>query len=164
MRVLLLLRDSAGCGKSTWIEKNGLKPCPHCGDTNIRITTCKELADCENYIECNESGYSVAVCDFNKSGCGATGGYRRTREKAIAAWNGENEWVSTKDMLPTGLGKVIDGEIYYKNLYIQYGDNDLTVGFYDEESEKWFTIMGFPPDSVIRWSDCLPEPPKKEQE
>lgn len=26
MRVLLLLRGSAGCGKSTWIEKNGLKP------------------------------------------------------------------------------------------------------------------------------------------
>ena len=26
MRVLLLLRRSAGCGKSTWIEQNGLKP------------------------------------------------------------------------------------------------------------------------------------------
>ena len=26
MRVLLLLRGSAGCGKSTWIHKNGLKP------------------------------------------------------------------------------------------------------------------------------------------
>lgn len=26
MRVLLLLRGSAGCGKSTWIEKNNLKP------------------------------------------------------------------------------------------------------------------------------------------
>lgn len=26
MRVLLLLRGSAGCGKSTWIENNGLKP------------------------------------------------------------------------------------------------------------------------------------------
>ena len=26
MRVLLLLRGSAGCGKSTWIEQNGLKP------------------------------------------------------------------------------------------------------------------------------------------
>ena len=25
MRVLLLLRGSPGCGKSTWIEKNGLK-------------------------------------------------------------------------------------------------------------------------------------------
>ena len=25
MRVLLLLRGSAGCGKSTWIEQNGLK-------------------------------------------------------------------------------------------------------------------------------------------
>lgn len=26
MRILLLLRGSAGCGKTTWIEKNGLKP------------------------------------------------------------------------------------------------------------------------------------------
>jgi predicted kinase len=26
MRVLLLLRGSAGCGKSTWTEQNGLKP------------------------------------------------------------------------------------------------------------------------------------------
>ena len=26
MRVLLLIRGSAGCGKSTWIEQNGLKP------------------------------------------------------------------------------------------------------------------------------------------
>ena len=26
MRILLLLRGSAGCGKSTWIERNGLKP------------------------------------------------------------------------------------------------------------------------------------------
>lgn len=26
MRVLLLLRGAAGGGKSTWIEKNGLKP------------------------------------------------------------------------------------------------------------------------------------------
>lgn len=26
MRILLLVRGSAGCGKSTWIEKNGLKP------------------------------------------------------------------------------------------------------------------------------------------
>ena len=25
MRILLLLRGSAGCGKSTWIERNGLK-------------------------------------------------------------------------------------------------------------------------------------------
>lgn len=26
MRILLLLRGSASCGKSTWIEENGLKP------------------------------------------------------------------------------------------------------------------------------------------
>lgn len=26
MRILLLLRGAPGCGKSTWIEQNGLKP------------------------------------------------------------------------------------------------------------------------------------------
>ena len=26
MRILLLLRGSASCGKSTWIEQHGLKP------------------------------------------------------------------------------------------------------------------------------------------
>lgn len=36
MRVLLLLRGSAGCGKSTWIDKNGLKPYTLCAD-DIRL-------------------------------------------------------------------------------------------------------------------------------
>ncbi len=36
MRILLLLRGSAGCGKSTWIENNGLKPYTLCAD-DIRL-------------------------------------------------------------------------------------------------------------------------------
>lgn len=36
MRVLLLLRGSAGCGKSTWIEQHGLKPYTLCAD-DIRL-------------------------------------------------------------------------------------------------------------------------------
>ena len=36
MRVLLLLRGSTGCGKSTWIEQNGLKPYTLCAD-DIRL-------------------------------------------------------------------------------------------------------------------------------
>lgn len=36
MRVLLLLRGSAGCGKSTWIERNGLKQYTLCAD-DIRL-------------------------------------------------------------------------------------------------------------------------------
>ena len=36
MRVLLLLRGSPGCGKSTWIEQNGLKPYTLCAD-DIRL-------------------------------------------------------------------------------------------------------------------------------
>lgn len=36
MRVLLLLRGSAGCGKSTYIEEHGLKPYTLCAD-DIRL-------------------------------------------------------------------------------------------------------------------------------
>ena len=36
MRILLLLRGAPGCGKSTWIEKNGLKPYALSAD-NIRL-------------------------------------------------------------------------------------------------------------------------------
>lgn len=36
MRVLLLLRGAPGCGKSTWIEQNGLKPYTLCAD-DIRL-------------------------------------------------------------------------------------------------------------------------------
>lgn len=36
MRVLLLMRGSAGCGKSTYIEQNGLKPYTLCAD-DIRL-------------------------------------------------------------------------------------------------------------------------------
>ena len=36
MRVLLLFRGAPGCGKSTFIEKNGLKPYALCAD-DIRL-------------------------------------------------------------------------------------------------------------------------------
>lgn len=36
MRTLILLRGSAGCGKSTWVEQNGLKPYTLCAD-DIRL-------------------------------------------------------------------------------------------------------------------------------
>lgn len=50
-----------------------LKPCPFCGGTNFTIGT---------------RGRSVAViCDFRQEGCGASGRYRDTEEKAVEAWN-----------------------------------------------------------------------------
>ena len=36
MRVLLLMRGAMGSGKSTWIERNGLKPYTLCAD-DIRL-------------------------------------------------------------------------------------------------------------------------------
>lgn len=43
MRVLLLLRGSAGVGKSTWIEKNGLKPYTLCADDIRMLCASPEL-------------------------------------------------------------------------------------------------------------------------
>ena len=36
MRILVLLRGTPGCGKSTWLEKKGLLPYTLCADT-IRL-------------------------------------------------------------------------------------------------------------------------------
>lgn len=66
---------------------NKLKPCPFCGCKEIMIANCIELEDCEKFEGCDEEVYLTAVCNFNKGGCGASGGYRRTKEEAIEAWN-----------------------------------------------------------------------------
>ena len=66
---------------------NKLKPCPFCGGNNIVIESCAGLEECENFEECCNPGYFAAVCDYNNGGCGASGGYRKGKEKAIEAWN-----------------------------------------------------------------------------
>lgn len=33
------------------------------------------------------TGYYAAVCCFQNGGCGASSGYRETKEEACAAWN-----------------------------------------------------------------------------
>ena len=86
---------------------------------------------------------------------------------AIKALQGQIEhekypigWVSVKDRLPEDKAKIIDGENYYKNLYVQYGNGNLTIAFYDEELRQWFTPLGLRLDGVSMWCDCLPEPPE----
>jgi Lar family restriction alleviation protein len=64
-----------------------LKPCPFCGKEVAVFTTCKEEEDCAKFEVCEDVGYLCIVCDFNKGGCGASGGYHETREEAIDAWN-----------------------------------------------------------------------------
>lgn len=66
-----------------------LKPCPICGKSVARIVSCYENSCKEADADCKECPCAtVAVCcDYNKGGCGATGGYRGTEIEAIVAWN-----------------------------------------------------------------------------
>ena len=54
MRVLLLLRGSAGCGKSTWIEQNGLKPYTLSAD-DIRMMCSSPVLNVYGKEEINQS-------------------------------------------------------------------------------------------------------------
>ena len=61
-----------------------LKPCPFCGRTDklVFYETVQEFDDCKIHqytIYCDASG--------DKTGCGASCGYQRTKEEAIEAWN-----------------------------------------------------------------------------
>lgn len=53
MRTLLLLRGSAGCGKSTWIKKNGLKPYALSAD-DIRCMYCNPIMDINGNYAINQ--------------------------------------------------------------------------------------------------------------
>jgi Lar family restriction alleviation protein len=65
-----------------------LKPCPFCGNTAITVLDANEINDIEVETEQWENNpYHAAVCDFSKSGCGATSGYRETPSEAAEAWN-----------------------------------------------------------------------------
>ena len=64
-----------------------LKNCPFCGGDKLSIENCITLEDCANFERCEEDSYVTVVCDYSKGGCGASGGYYDSAEKAIAAWN-----------------------------------------------------------------------------
>lgn len=65
-----------------------LKPCPFCGSTAITVLDANEISelDCDSELWADDPTFA-AVCDFNKGGCGATGGYRETVTEASEAWN-----------------------------------------------------------------------------
>lgn len=59
---------------------SGLRDCPFCGGKNICIIDESEP----------EHPEFAVCCDMTEGGCGATSGYRRTKEEAIEAWNRRN--------------------------------------------------------------------------
>lgn len=58
MRVLLLLRGSAGCGKSTWIEQNGLKPYTLSAD-DIRLLCQSPLMQVDGTVGISQANDNV---------------------------------------------------------------------------------------------------------
>lgn len=79
------------CGKKLVLEEK-LKPCPFCGNNKVHIATSSEMNNCSERGGYNESTMEeiptvTVVCNVNKGGCGATGGYSRIRKEAIKKWN-----------------------------------------------------------------------------
>ena len=73
-------RDGNPCSKTVkeWLDEEHIEKllsCPHCGKSNIVLD------------EDENTNMKSFVCDFNNGGCGASGGYRETKEEAIEAWN-----------------------------------------------------------------------------
>ena len=76
-------------GKMTELKRKmtELKPCPFCGGEKLVITSCAELEICNNFEKCERTHYYTVCCDFNQGGCGASSGYRPSKEEAIEAWS-----------------------------------------------------------------------------
>ena len=83
-------------GGSENVGEIKLKPCPHCGNSNLEFTDMHDLEECGNFdtdnCPCNgyePSGcaYKSVVCSVQKGGCGASSGYYLTEEEAAEAWN-----------------------------------------------------------------------------
>ena len=82
-------------------DRMTLLPCPFCGSTKApEISDVGECEECVRFDDClhRQKNHSCegcdewerpmfVVCNYNISGCGTSGPYRKTRAEAIAAWN-----------------------------------------------------------------------------
>ena len=65
-----------------------LRECPFCDKDVAEISNCQELEGCRHFEKCpSTEPYVCVVCNMHEGGCGASGGYYDSAEKAIAAWN-----------------------------------------------------------------------------
>ena len=92
--------------KMTMAEFVGLEPCPFCG--SVRAPEVSDVGECEECSEFDDCGRRLenhtcegcdrwerpmfVVCNYNISGCGASGPYRKTKAEAIAAWNSRADY------------------------------------------------------------------------
>ena len=83
-----------------------LKPCPFCG--SVRAPEVSDVGECEECSKFDDCGRRLenrtcegcdrwerpmfVVCNYNISGCGASGPYRKTKAEAIAAWNSRADY------------------------------------------------------------------------
>lgn len=65
-----------------------IKPCPFCKSQKApELSSCIDMEACVDFEACESDGVFCVCCDFNKGGCGASSGFRFTKEEAIEAWN-----------------------------------------------------------------------------
>lgn len=66
-----------------------LPPCPFCGKTStLGVYSDIDMMGSDEYEQedvVSDLSYCVN-CDFNKGGCGATGGFRGSKVEAVAVW------------------------------------------------------------------------------
>lgn len=135
-----------------------LKKCPFCEKEVADIANCIELEDCANFEECGNSGWVCVVCNANKGGCGATGGYADSEEKAILKWNtrasdenpplsldelrqmeGEPVWIDYLDghygIVNVSVDAVVDGSAWFYD-FTDYGEGWLAYRRKPKEEVK----------------------------
>lgn len=61
-----------------------LKPCPFCWNTQPKLLRDADISIC---YQGHVPVYYAVVCDATKGGCGATGGFAESEEKAADNWN-----------------------------------------------------------------------------
>lgn len=117
-----------------------LKACPHCGNSVAELTNCAELEDCTCFESCAEEPFVCVVCNANNGGCGASGGYADSTEKAIEKWNRRAE-SENNPLTPEQLRKM-DGEpIDIK--YIEYVRIEGTGSKYIPCSKYKFVLENY---------------------